>query len=221
MSICVIVFSNPKSLEAKMNTAIKCGGEKSAPAMKTAKIIRVITVPPIMALAAFISFLFAEGFYKNVWECIAAIGFIALLPVCAYPLQRVIPPFKHQGREGQRNLAFIMCNLGYILSVIYAMIFKAGTPVTVMLITYLLSGMTLLLVNKLFGFKASGHSCGLLGPLSAITYFVSPWALPIGMTLFVLALWSSLLMKRHTLMQFIVGGAIPVLWLFVVGALML
>ncbi len=186
-----------------------------------AKIVRVVTVPPLMALAAFSSFIFADGFYTNIWEYIASVVFIALFPILAYPLQLVIPPFKDQGREGQRNLAFIMCNLGYILSVIYAIIFKAGKPVTVMLITYLLSGMTLLLVNKLFRFKASGHSCGLFGPLAAIAYFVSPYALPAGIIVGALALWSSVYMKRHTLSQFIVGGLIPIVWLLVVGFLML
>ena len=192
-----------------------------SPPWAFAKMIRVLTVPPLMALAAFSSFLFVDGFYKNIGEYFAAVGFIALLPLCAYPLQLVIPPFKSQGREGQRNLAFIMCNLGYIFSVIYAIIFNAGKPVTVMLITYLLSGMTLLLVNKLFKFKASGHSCGLFGPLAAIAYFVSPYALPAGIIIGLLALWSSVYMKRHTVGHFIVGGLIPVLWLLIMGFLML
>lgn len=174
-----------------------------------------------MALAAFSSFLFADGFYTNIWEYIAAVVFIAIFPILAYPLQLVIPPFKAQGREGQRNLAFIMCNLGYMLSVIYAIVFKAGKPVTVMLITYLLSGMTLLFVNKVFHFKASGHSCGLFGPLAAIAYFVSPYALPAGITVGLLALWSSVYMKRHTVGHFIVGGLIPVCWLLIMGFLML
>lgn len=186
-----------------------------------AKIIRVATVPPIMALAAFTAFFFTDGFYNSIWEYVAAVGFIALLPVTAYPLQLIIPPFKHQGRDGQRNLAFIMCNLGYILSVLYAIIFKAGAPVTTMLVTYLLSGMTLLFVNKLFKFKASGHACGLLGPLAALVYFVSPYCLPAGIILLALALWSSVYMKRHTVMQFIVGGLIPVFWLVVCVFLMM
>jgi len=187
--------------------------------MVIAKIIRVITVPPVMALAAFTAFLFCNGFYKNIWEFVAAAGFIALFPILAYPLSMVIPPFK--GREGQRNLAFIMCNLGYIFGVIYAIVFSAGKPVTVMLITYLLSGSTLLLVNKIFRFKASGHGCGLMGPLAALVYFVDIRILPFGIALFALALWSSVVMKRHTLSQFIVGSAIPVVWLIVVGALIL
>ncbi len=202
--------------KAKSKTPIECSA-----VWHIAKVIRVLTVPPIMALAVFTAFIFKDGFYNNIWEFIAAVGFIALLPITAYPLQLIIPPFKNQGREGQRNLAFIMCNLGYIFSVIYAIVFNAGKPVTVMLITYLLSGMTLLLINKLFRFKASGHSCGLLGPLAALVYFVSPWTLPAGIILFGLALWSSVYMKRHTLSQFIIGGIIPVFWLVICGLLIL
>ena len=142
----------------------------------------------VHTLQRYDDFLTVEGFYKNVWECIAAVCFIALFPILAYPLSVVIPPFK--GRDGQRNLAFIMCNVGYILGVLYAIIFKAGKPVTVMLITYLLSGVTLLLINKLFRFKASGHGCGLVGPLAALVYFVNIWCLPFGITLAALALLS-------------------------------
>ena len=203
-----------------MNTMENTNQKKNAVYI-IAKIIRVLTVPPIMALTVFTAFLFTDGFYTNIWEYAAAVGFIAVLPITAYPLQLIIPPFKHQGREGQRNLAFIMCNLGYIFSVIYAIVFKAGTNVTTMLITYLLSGVTLLLVNKITGFHASGHACGLLGPLAALVYFVSPLTLPVGIVLFVLSLWSSLYMKRHTLIQFIVGGLIPVFWLFICGFILL
>ncbi|MBQ2729466.1 MAG: hypothetical protein IJF69_01685 [Clostridia bacterium] len=195
--------------------------QKKNAVYKVAKIMRVLTVPPIMALAAFSAFLLTDGFYTSIWEYTLAVGFIALLPVCAYPLQLILPPFKHQGREGQRNLAFIMCNLGYVLSVIFAFAFKAGANVTTMLVTYLLSGMTLLLVNKLTGLRASGHSCGLLGPLAALVYFVGPRTLPVGVILFGFALWSSIYMKRHTLVQFIVGGIIPVFWLAVCVFVML
>ena len=203
------------------NTKTKKNISSKTPLWIFAKIVRVLTVPPLMALAAFSSFLLVDDFYTNIWEYIAAVAFIALLPICAYPLQLILPPFKHQGREGQRNLAFIMCNLGYIFSVIYAIVFKAGKPVTVMLVTYLLSGMTLLFVNKLFHFKASGHSCGLFGPLAAIAYFVSIYALPAGIIVGALALWSSVYMKRHTVSQFIVGAIIPIFWLLVIGFLML
>lgn len=204
-----------------MNMAHAQAPNKKSATWRIAKIIRVLTVPPLMALAAFTAFLFKDGFYSSIWEYIAAVGFITVLPITAYPLQLIIPPFKHQGREGQRNLAFIMCNLGYIFSVIYAIVFNAGANVTTMLVTYLLSGVTLLLVNKLTGLRASGHSCGLLGPLAALVYFISPWALPAGIILFGLALWSSVYMKRHTLIQFIVGGIIPVFWLVICGILIL
>ena len=174
-----------------------------------------------MALFAFTSFLFVKDFYNSLWEYFLAIGFIALLPFTAYPLQLIIPPFKHQGRDGQRSLAFIMCNLGYVLAVALGLILGAGEKAMTMLITYLISGITLLLINKFFKFKASGHSCGLLGPLCALVYFISPYLLVAGITLFALTLWSSIYLSRHSLSQFIVGGIIPVFWLIVIGAIIL
>ena len=194
---------------------------KSRPAAVAAKIIRIITVPPLMAFFTFTAFLFAKDFYEGIGEYFIAVGFLSLLPFTAYPLQLIIPPFKHRGRDGQRSLAFIMSTVGYVLAVIFALVFGAGTKVTVMLVTYLVSGVTLLLINKLFKFKASGHSCGLLGPLAALVYFISPRLLIAGITLFALSLWSSIYLKRHTLMQFIVGGIIPVFWLIAMGAILL
>lgn len=194
---------------------------KKSPLWVVAKIIRVLTVPPIMAFFAFTAFLFAKDFYDSLGEYFIAVGFLSALPFTAYPLQPVLPPFKHQGRDGQRSLAFIMSTVGYVLAVIFALAFGAGTKVTVMLVTYLVSGVTLLLINKLFKFKASGHSCGLLGPLAALVYFIGPQLLWAGIILFALSLWSSIYLKRHTLMQFIVGGIIPVFWLIAIGAILL
>ena len=79
--------------------------EKMSPVWVIAKIIRVITVPPVMALAAFTAFLFCDGFYKNVWEFIAAAGFIALFPILAYPLSAVLPmdPWKNYQPEGNQK----------------------------------------------------------------------------------------------------------------------
>ena len=174
-----------------------------------------------MALAVFTLLLFKDGIYNGVWEYAMAVAFIALLPMMAYPLQPLIPPFKHQGREGQRSLAFVMCTLGYILGVAFGTAFSVGRPIFTMLLTYLLSGVSLLAVNKLFRFKASGHACGLLGPLAALAYFIGSFALIVGLVLFIAAFWSSVYMKRHTAMQFAVGAAIPVFWLFVCIALLL
>ena len=203
-----------------MNTTQTKAPEKNA-TWRIAKIIRVSTVPPIAALAAFSVFLATDGFYESIWEYIAAVAFITLLPVTAYPLQLIIPPFKHQGREGQRNLAFVMCTLGYILGVVYGLIFSVGAPIFTMFLTYLLSGVSLLLVNKLFHFKASGHACGLMGPAAALAYFVGPVTLALSIPLCIGALWSSVYMKRHSLSQFIVGGVIPVFWLIVCAAILL
>ena len=186
-----------------------------------AKIIRVLTVPPLCGAAAFTAFLFNESFYESIWEYVAAVAFIGLLPMAAYPLSAIIPHYKRLGREGQRSLAFVMCTLGYILGAAYAVIFGVGKPILTMFLTYLLSGTSLLLVNKLFHFKASGHACGLMGPAAALAYFSGPLTLAVTVPLTLLALWGSVLMKRHTVSQFIVGGFIPVVWLFVLAAVIL
>lgn len=174
-----------------------------------------------MALAVFSVLLAEANFYKSIWEYVMALIFIAVLPITAYPLQPVIPPFKSRGRKGQRALAFVMCTLGYILGVAYGIIFSVGRPIFTMLLTYLLSGVSLLAVNRVFRFKASGHACGLMGPLAALAYFIGPFALIVGLLLFAAAFWSSVYMKRHTAAQFAVGAAIPVFWLAVCISILL
>ncbi len=186
-----------------------------------AKAIRVITVPPVMAIAAFSIFLLSEGFYSGLWEYFAAVGFIALLPMLAYPLQGVLPPFKNCGREGQRSLAMILSCLGYILGVITALAFGAEKTTLTVFLAYLFSGSSLFVINKAFRFKASGHACGITGPAACLAYFIGSFALVAALLVFALAMWSSVYMKRHSVSQFVVGAAIPVVWLAVWGTILL
>ena len=175
-----------------------------------AKIIRIITVAPIMSLVLFTLMWLHGGFIRGVGEYIVSVIFLTVFPISAYPLQRVLPLFRERGRDGQRSLAMIMANVGYALGVFYALIFGASPAVLTLFLTYLMSGAALLVINKLFGFKASGHACGLMGPVTALAYYVSRYALAIGAILFAAVIWGSLRMKRHTLPQLIVGGLIPV-----------
>lgn len=175
-----------------------------------AKIIRIITVAPIMSLVLVTLMWLHGGLIRGVGEYIVSVIFLTVFPISAYPLQRVLPLFRERGRDGQRSLAMIMANVGYALGALYALIFGASSAVLTLFLTYLVSGAVLLVINKLFGFKASGHACGLVGPVTALAYYVSRYALAVGAILFAAVIWGSLRMKRHTLPQLIVGGLIPV-----------
>lgn len=186
-----------------------------------AKIIRVLTTAPILSLGLFTVLYFAGGVFASRTEYIVTIALFTLLPLSAYPLQYVLPPFRSRGREGQRTLAMIMANVGYLLSMVYAMVAGIGSSLLTLYLTYLFSGAALLIINKAFGFHASGHACGLCGPVAALVYFTGWLSLLVGAALFALCLWGSLHMGRHTIPQFFAGSAISVVVFLGLAALLL
>lgn len=176
--------------------------------LRTAKIVRILSVAPVPAFILFAILCF-KGEMAFPWEFITAVFSISFLPLLAYPLQPVIPAFRNKGREGQRTLAMIMSSLGYVIAVAVSFIFGFGKSVKIVFITYLLSGLVLTLINKAFRFRASGHACGIAGPMGVIAYHAGPAGIIFGLGSFLLVLWSSLRLHSHTFMQYIVGALIP------------
>lgn len=180
------------------------------------KLIRVLTTPPIMALLALsLLFLRDSAIFGSSMHFILAILFLCMLPLLAYPLQPFIPKFKDKGRDGQRNLAMIFSVCGYLLGNLTTLFLHAPTSLWLIYLAYLISGILIALVNKVFHKKASGHACGIAGPLSLLVCFGMPTALLVGIPIYLAALWASLEMKRHTLPQFLGGTAIPTATIFV------
>ncbi len=184
-----------------------------------AKLVRILTVAPIIALIAFTIMLSLGGVFNSISEYLHTLIFITALPLCAYPLQKIIPPFKHKGRKGQRTLAMIMSIIGYLLGVVYSLSADTSPVLRTVFITYALSGVALFIINKLLHFKASGHACGVAGPVGVIIYFMG-WSLAGALTLFcgiaILAasLWATLKTHAHSAMQFIVGAIIPIIFFY-------
>lgn len=187
-----------------------------------AKVIRIATIPPIMAIALFTALYFHGGVFENIFQYLAAVFCLAVLPSLAYPLQKFIPPFKYdEKRNGQRNLALIMSNIGYFLSIVYSIAFKVSTALLAVFLTYLVSGVLLLIVNKLFKIKASGHACGIMGPMTALSYLVGYRYFILGIVLLALMIWSSLKLHRHTPVQLLLGGAISSVAFFALAAVLM
>lgn len=181
-----------------------------------AKVVRVLTTPPILAaLLCTLLFLLYDGSFATTGHYLAALGFLTGLPLLAYPLAVLIPALRRKGRDGQRNLALIFSVLGYVGGFVFAMF--GGTAVEKVLFgTYLLSGVALA-VCTLLHFKASGHTCGCSGPLAMLAMCVSPWFL-CGYPLLMPIVWSSKALGRHTGAQLFIGALIPVLAMLVCRA---
>lgn len=77
------------------------------------KMIRVITVAPLLALVMIVIVAGnCEGIFLSLWQMIYSLFFLSIMPLLAYPLQKHIPAYKEKGREGQRNLAIIFAAAG-------------------------------------------------------------------------------------------------------------
>jgi hypothetical protein len=176
---------------------------------RLAKVIRVITVAPLMALILLLVLYFTkEGFFGNTINFILAIIFLAVFPILGYPLQPVVPYYKDKGREGQRDLAMWMSIAGYVLGVVTAAVMPVSRYLMIIYLTYLISGVSLVLLNKVFKIRASGHACGVAGPVFSLIYFLGPWVL-FGVLLLAAVYWASLKMKRHNGSELLIGTSIP------------
>ena len=175
---------------------------------KFAKAVRIATLAPIMAFVLItLCFLLKPGSFDAV-QYILAIIFLTVLPMLGYPLQPHVPHFKDKGREGQRNLAMVMAVIGYVIGIIVALATGTGGILLIIYLTYLFSGLLLMLFNKVFKIRASGHAGGVAGPLGLLILLFGPPAL-LGLIILGLMCWASLVLKRHTVSQLIIGSIIP------------
>ncbi len=172
-----------------------------------AKTIRIFTIPPILVSVLLCAIYFLHpGVFLHTWDYPMALLCLAIIPTLAYPLQPFIPGFKGKGRSSQRSLAFIMSAIGYTVGVIYAFVSNAADEYKFILSAYFLSIILLLIFNKGFHLKASGHACGILGPLLFAVFFLGwEWAIPCAVTAAGVA-WSSVTLSRHTPRELLLGG---------------
>ncbi len=179
-----------------------------------AKIIRVITIPPIMAAILCTLLLCAmPDAFRNGLHYFLAIAFLVLLPISAYPISMIIPILRRGGRHCQRTLSIAFSVVGYALGAAFAF-FADGTDIEkTLFLTYLLSGAFTAICSFAFKFKASGHACGVSGPIAMLVHYLgAPYML--GILLLIAVFISSLKLGRHTLAQLVGGSVIPILSMY-------
>jgi hypothetical protein len=178
--------------------------------LKAAKTIRVLTVAPMMALVMLLV-LYVRDFplFGSPAAFVLLLLFLVVFPLLAYPMQPLIKKYKDKGREGQRALAMDFAVAGYIGGCLSAVLLHAPKSVWIIYLSYLLSGILVMLLNKLLHFRASGHACGVTGPFAILVYFGQPLGF-LGIPLLAVVCLSSLRMKRHTAWQLLGGTVIPV-----------
>lgn len=179
--------------------------------------IRKITVAPIMAammLTAF--FIITPEIFQSAFTYVLSLLFLGILPMLAYPMQKYIPSYKNKGRDGQRTLAMIFAVAGYVLGIAAGLLLHAPKGTILIYLEYLLSGMTILLFNKCFHMKISGHTCSVFAPIGLFIYFKLYICAAIGIVVAVFVYIASLKTERHTLPQLIGGSIVPFAVLFLI-----
>ena len=131
-------------------------------------------------------------------------------------MQKHIPPYKNKGRDGQRTLAMMFAVSGYVLGIVFGLLAHAPKGTILIYLEYFLSGMVILLFNKCFHRKISGHACGIFAPIGLFLHFKLYICAAIGILVAALVYISSLHTKHHTLPQLIGGSIVPFAVLFLI-----
>ena len=179
--------------------------------LKIAHVIRIVSVPPVMVgiLLVLLFTLRGEVFSSTADMVVSMLG-LTVLPLLAYPASYLIPAIREKdkashGREGQRSLAMYFSTVGYVSVFVYGLIAHAGVGLMHIYTGYLLSVIIILVSNKVFHVRVSGHACSVSGPLVYSGYFLGIWGIVVGVVCWGLILWASLVMKRHTFKEFLLG----------------
>ena len=183
-----------------------------------AKIIRIVTIPPVMVGSVLLLLtLYRPDVISHLSQCLMAMLCLAVIPVLAYPLSYILPTLKAKGREGQRNLAFVLSALGYTGGVVYAQMAGVSNSLKVIFWTYFLSIILLSILNRWVKVRASGHACSIAGPIGLVCYFLPPVWIVVSLLMYVAIFWASVHMGRHTVKEFILGSITSPLALLVMA----
>lgn len=187
---------------------------------KLATAVRIVSVAPLAALVALTAMYFcADDIVVAPWQFAVVAACLTLLPVLAYPVHYALPKLRAKGRDGQRTLAIVLSCVGYVVLTIVALTTGFSPKLLIFALTYLLSGVTLL-VCRLFKLRPSGHCCGFVGPVAYLVAFVSPY-FAFAALLVVAVVWACVALGRHTVAQCIVGSLVPVVAMLISSAIVL
>lgn len=182
------------------------------------KVIRVITVAPVLALIMVVIVAGScEGIFPSSLHWVYSMFCLGVLPLSAYPLQKYIPAYKDKGREGQRNLAILFAAAGFTMGCVLSFVFPASDGMRVIFLEYFCGAFAVLVFHKGFHIRLSGHACGALAPVALFLYFGLYGAAAAGTVLAVLVFVASMETKRHTFFQLIGGGLVPLISIVVIG----
>ncbi len=170
------------------------------------KTIRIITIAPIIAaISLLLIWSYNDDVFRSYNSLIACLLFVVILPVLSYPLQKVIPTYKNEGRKGQRDLAIIVSMISAMTGLWWATVNSFSNESKLIISSYLLASIFIYLFSKYTTINASGHACGTTGPIIYLLFFIGQWAW-LGILVLIVVYWSSMKMKRHTIEELLYGS---------------
>lgn len=149
--------------------------------------------------------------FASLSHLVFSVLFLAVVPGLAYPLSYLIPAIRRKGRSGQRSLAMYLSAVGYLSVVLYGILAQCTEGLRIIHLTYLLSVLLLLVLNKLLHVRASGHACSVSGPILLLCIYVGAVGVAVGILLWMLILWASVRMRHHTPREYLIGSTVPIL----------
>ena len=174
--------------------------------LKIAHAVRIISIPPVMVgILLVLIFTLRDDVITTAAEMVASLLGLTVLPILAYPVSFIVPSILKKGREGQRSLAMYFSTVGYVAVFVYGLIAGVGTGLMHIYAGYLFSVVIILVSNKVFKVRVSGHACSVSGPLVYSGFFLGVWGIVVGAVCWGVILWASLAMKRHTFKEFVLG----------------
>jgi|AntAceMinimDraft_18_1070375.scaffolds.fasta_scaffold00029_28 hypothetical protein len=183
---------------------------------KLAKFIRIVTVAPISAIIIVLGiYFFIPKSFNTFFELLLILFILGLLPILSYPIQRTFHIIKGEQRDAERKLAFIFCTGGYILGALISLIFNISSLQKLVYYTYFFSGIFMFITNFFIKIKASGHMCGVAGPVAVAIYLFGYEFTFLFIIIIGLVAWSSVKLKRHKYQELIVGFIIPIIALLI------
>lgn len=175
-----------------------------------AKIIRIITVPPVLVTALLLLVWGNEPeIFAVPYSLPVAVITLGIFPVLSYVFWALIPSFRRKGRDAQRKIAFVFTFIGYLAGMLYGWISHVPARLQLIFNSYFLTVAVLFVINFLFKIKASGHSASVTGPLLFCVVYIGWIALAPCLLIEAASFWASLRTKRHTMTQLLIGALIP------------
>ena len=163
---------------------------------KLAKIIRAITIPTLLFFATLFVLYFARPeCFPTAAELCVPLCLIGIFPLLAYVVAFILKSLRKikydNYRNTQRTLAFIFSDVGYTAAFVLSVLLKLDSIIIRLTATYFFSVIILAIFN-LCRLKASGHACGIAGPILFFCYNVGWIYLFPCVVIYVLSFWSSI-----------------------------